>query len=378
MVLKMENKKINEGRPFQLGKGYTHFAIFKLDGKIATGWDYKSLYDKHEKAYDDESIKEYARHDIVDDFPDNKLSDFKIVTRGYLEKKNIDISDSNNWFKPNINKDDNTIEINEGMKRLVFKKEFKGVENALRLIPESYKVNNKQFQMTDGNEKYEIRWEGNLTEGRAIITKASDKNLMTEDMQKMKHLMGYKSQDTLGIMKGQNRIDENVRFNDVLNKTKGLINEMTGGIGFTNENNFEKPANEKAREFYIKRFDMNPDDDKAYFAQWVERLNNDYDQSAWDNKSIAVWNEIKNEAGGEITDTSDLYSKFGEDYPYASDAVAKFIFGYNEIDNEIVNAIKNNKLDEYELSEFMLDYEYSWEENMETINDYVKNLINNN
>jgi len=26
----------------------------------------------------------------------------------------------------------------------------------------------------------------------------------------------------------------------------------------------------------------------------------------------------------------------------------------------------------------MLDYEYSWEENMETINDYVKNLINNN
>lgn len=300
-------ENVNEGRPFQLGKGYTHFAIFKLDGKIATGWDYKSLYDKHEKAYDDESIKEYARYDIVDDFPDNKVSDFKIVTRGYLEKKNIDISDSNNWFKPNINKDDNTIEINESMKRLVFKKEFKGVENALRLIPESYKVNNKQFQMTDGNEKYEIRWEGNLTEGRAIITKASDKNLMNEDMQKMKHLMGYKSQDTLGIMKGQNRIDENKAFGKIWDKTKNLLNEQI-----------------------------------------------------------------------EIDSTSDLYSKFGEDYPYASDAVAKFIFGYNEIDNEIVNAIKNNKLDEYELSEFMLDYEYSWEENMETINDYVKNLINNN
>jgi protein subunit release factor A len=80
----------------------------------------------------------------------------------------------------------------------------------------------------------------------------------------------------------------------------------------------------------------------------------------------------------EINSASDLYSKFGKKYPYASDIVAKFIFGYNEIDNEIVNSIKNNKLDEYELSEFMLDYEYSWEENMETINDYVKNLINNN
>lgn len=115
--------------------------------------------------------------------------------------------------------------IKEGMKRLVFKKEFKGVENALRLIPESYKVNNKQFQMTDGNEKYEIRWEGNLTEGRAVILKASDKQLMNEDMQKMKHLMGYKSQETLGNLKGAERINEDKTFNKIWNKTKNLLNE---------------------------------------------------------------------------------------------------------------------------------------------------------
>lgn len=113
----------------------------------------------------------------------------------------------------------------EKMKRLVFKKEFNGVENALKLIPESYKVDNKEFQMTDGNEKYEIRWEGSLTEGRAVILKASDKQLMNEDMQKMKHLMGYKSQDTLGTLKGAARIDENAKFNDIWGKTKSLINE---------------------------------------------------------------------------------------------------------------------------------------------------------
>jgi hypothetical protein len=106
------------------------------------------------------------------------------------------------------------------MKRLVFKKEFKGVENALKLIPESYKVNDKTFQMTDGNEKYEIRWEGNLTEGKAVILKASDKVLMNEDMRKMKHLMGYKSEDTLGLVKGKARIDENKKFNDIWNKSK--------------------------------------------------------------------------------------------------------------------------------------------------------------
>ena len=125
------------------------------------------------------------------------------------------------------------------MKRLVFKKEFKGVENALKLIPESYKVNNKQFQMTDGNEKYEIRWEGSLNEGRAVILKASDKELMNEDMQKMKHLMGYKSQDTLGNMRGAARIDENKKFDDIWNKTKNILNEMGPGMGFSGEGNLD-------------------------------------------------------------------------------------------------------------------------------------------
>jgi len=88
---------------FELGKDYTHFAIFKTDGKIATGWDYSSLYDKYEKAYDDDSIKEYAREDIMNDFPENKVSDFKLVTRKYLDKKNINPSDTNNWYKSNVN-----------------------------------------------------------------------------------------------------------------------------------------------------------------------------------------------------------------------------------------------------------------------------------
>ena len=126
------------------------------------------------------------------------------------------------------------------MKRLVFKKEFKGIENALKVIPESYKVNGKEFHMTDGNEKYEIKWEGSLTEGRAVILKASDKNLMTEDMAKMKHLMGYSSKETLGTVKGSARLDENARFNDILGKTKNLLNEgpVNGGMqGFTGEGN---------------------------------------------------------------------------------------------------------------------------------------------
>lgn len=111
----------------------------------------------------------------------------------------------------------------ESMKRLKFKKEFNGVGNALKLIPESYRTDNKVFEMTDGNETYTIRWEGTLSEGKATILQASNKTMVNEDMQRMKHLMGYKSEDTLGLVRGKSRIDENAVFNDIWNKSKVLL-----------------------------------------------------------------------------------------------------------------------------------------------------------
>lgn len=121
------------------------------------------------------------------------------------------------------NKDNNKPQIKETMKRLKFKKEFNGVGNALKMIPESYKVDNKTFEMTDGVENYKIRWEGNLTEGKAVVLLASDKTMVNEDMAHMKHLMGYKSQETLGTVKGKARLDENAAFSDIWSKTKELM-----------------------------------------------------------------------------------------------------------------------------------------------------------
>ena len=152
--------------------------------------------------------------------------------------------------KPNFAISENKKQVK--MKRLRFKKPFTGVENALRLIPESYKVDNKTFQMTDGNEKYEIRWEGNITEGSAIILKASDKVLMNEDMQKMKHLMQYNSKDTLGNLRGKERINENKVFNDVWNKTKSIKESSAFGFGFTNEGNLEENEEETPEKTNIK------------------------------------------------------------------------------------------------------------------------------
>lgn len=95
----LENQKsINENLD-ELGDGYTHFALFKSNNKIADGWDYSSLYDEETKSYDNISIKDYSKLDLIDGYPENKPPDFKILTRRYLEKQGIDPKDTNNWYK---------------------------------------------------------------------------------------------------------------------------------------------------------------------------------------------------------------------------------------------------------------------------------------
>jgi hypothetical protein len=79
--------------------------------------------------------------------------------------------------------------------------------------------------MTDGVLTAKVRWEGNLTEGKAVVLLATDKTLVSEDMTRMKALMGYKSQETLGLVKGKARVDENTAFADVWAKTRKLMTE---------------------------------------------------------------------------------------------------------------------------------------------------------
>jgi len=112
----------------------------------------------------------------------------------------------------------------ESQKRIVFKRPFNGVDKAINLIPESFKVDNKTFELTDGNEKYKIRWEGTLTEGKAIILEAGDKNLVKEDFERIKNLMKYNSKDTFGNLNGKERIMENSKFKIDVNK---IVNENT-------------------------------------------------------------------------------------------------------------------------------------------------------
>jgi len=81
-----------------INKKYTHFAVRKSDNAIVNGWEYKNL--------DNESIKEYSKMDLKDQFPESKPSEFTIITKAAIERKGIDPFDTKNWYKEGIAEND--------------------------------------------------------------------------------------------------------------------------------------------------------------------------------------------------------------------------------------------------------------------------------
>lgn len=76
-------------RTFKVNPKYNHFALRISDMKIVNGWDSElSIKD----------AKEYEDMDLKDMFPENKRSDFKILTPEYLKRQyNINAFDWNFW-----------------------------------------------------------------------------------------------------------------------------------------------------------------------------------------------------------------------------------------------------------------------------------------
>lgn len=107
-----------------------------------------------------------------------------------------------------------------------FKKSFKELGNPINLIPESYKVDSNEFVLSDGNETYRMRWEGDVNEGTAVVLTAENKESINEDMAKINHLMGYSSREAMGVLRDEERLVENDNFTEVWDLTDKMLNEV--------------------------------------------------------------------------------------------------------------------------------------------------------
>jgi len=74
-----------------------------------------------------------------------------------------------------------------------------------------------------------------------------------------------------------------------------------------------------------------------------------------------------------IEGAGDIYEVYGELFPYASDLLAYFVFGYSK-DNYLMEEYSSKHYSE--LSEIALNYEYNWNSNdaMEDIENEIKDL----
>ena len=153
----------------------------------------------------------------------------------------------------------------ESMKRIKFKSPLNGVGNALKLIPEAFRVDNKEFEMTDGKETYRMKWHGTLAEGMATILTANSKDLINEDFAKIKHLMGYKAEDTLGTPTADDRINENSRIK------AGIPQGFTSEGDLMEDEEITMKDGDAWEKIYTSMLKANPKEDKQNIIKLTDQ-----------------------------------------------------------------------------------------------------------
>lgn len=147
-----------------------------------------------------------------------------------IETTNKKVSNRSIGLKEN--KKEEKINDMRTIKRLIFERTFTGKEDAIKRIPENFKNDNNTFLLTDRNETYKVRWEGDLNEGQAVILSYENKLSLNEEFSKMDELINYSSKkansvaktskddadktlfEMMDIFKGKNVLSENLNTTD--------------------------------------------------------------------------------------------------------------------------------------------------------------------
>ena len=148
------------------------------------GTEVEKKFTKRVKELNKPSKDYYLEKDEIDD------------TFSKLEKKATD-------YKNDKKKYQNTppvraVKAESTIKRLTYKTKFIDESTTFRLIPDDFKKNDLIFEMTDGNKLLKVRWEGNKEKGRPVILLSKDKEKISKELDKMKHLIEYNSRDIFG------------------------------------------------------------------------------------------------------------------------------------------------------------------------------------
>ena len=176
--------------------------------RIAKNVPYGDLEDKG-NVYDNIGVKKYKANDTqakmekaakeiekqkgdIDGYYDETGKNIKYADQP-VTKDNKKATEKNNLSRLAFNENK--------MKKIKYKKEFIDESHAISLIPNSYKVDNHIFEMTDGNLTIKVKWEGDNMEGEGYVLNSKNTAVLSEEMKRMKDLFNYDSADKFDIKK---------------------------------------------------------------------------------------------------------------------------------------------------------------------------------
>ena len=116
----------------------------------------------------------------------------------------------------------------ENVKKLFFKHtKFLGEEHMLSRVPDEFKKNNERFVMKDMNDnEYLVEWHidqvNSISEGKVLSYR--NKRLVSEEMNRIKNLISYKSSDYFNQSTSKLRESQNDEMIKMLNDSKKINN----------------------------------------------------------------------------------------------------------------------------------------------------------
>lgn len=94
------------------------------------------------------------------------------------------------------------------------------VIKSTKKLPNRIKVDETVFSITDGENFYRLVWEGDEKDGKAIITHNKNTKIVSEGIQKMKHLWDFKASDVNSTKKTVSEGNDDV-FKKMMDITRG-------------------------------------------------------------------------------------------------------------------------------------------------------------
>lgn len=176
-------------------KGYVSAEAEKLHKNDAFG---NAYYDSNDLS---KEIEKHAK--------DAKKEKDKSRTDGLVSSK----------YKKETEENSDTMFESKKISKIQFKNtQFICESHMLSKVPDEFKVEGKKFIMKDSSDnEYLVEW----TSKKPNVTKRLNKTLVNEEMNRIKSLYEYKSNES--ISNAKSRIKENTEFSDMLNKARKLM-----------------------------------------------------------------------------------------------------------------------------------------------------------